>query len=197
MNYPNFFETIEAITLYDELSEFLGAFHEGILHIHYLDVVKNAGHSCPTTAGAYLMAREGLKALYKNNIAKRGHIKVYFKEAKDEGTTGVVANIFSLITGATDTWGFKGLGGDFVRHGLMTFGANIPLHVRLQRVDTGDTIDIAYNPNSIEVDARIRALMPKILKKSATQKEKEIFATLWQARVEKILENFDKVLLYK
>lgn len=197
MNYPNFFETIEAITLYDELSEFLGAFHEGILHVRYLDVVKNAGHSCPTTAGAYLMAREGLKALYKNDIAKRGYIKVYFKEAKDEGTTGVVANIFSLITGATGTWGFKGLGGDFVRHGLMTFGANIPLHVRLQRVDTGDAIDIAYNPNSIEVDARIRVLMPKILKKSATKKEKEIFATLWQARVEKILENFDKVLLYK
>ena len=197
MHYPNFFETVEAITLYDELSDVLGAFNEGILHVNYLDVVKNAGHSCPTIAGAYLMAREGLKVLYKNDIAKRGAIKVYFKEAMEEGTTGVVANIFSLITGATDTWGFKGLGGVFARHGLMSFNATIPLHVRLQRVDTGALVDIAYNPSSIEADARITSLMSKILTKSATPKEKEIFATLWQARVEKILENFDKVILCK
>lgn len=197
MDYPRFFETVEAITLYDELSDVLGAFNEGILQVSYLDVVKNAGHSCPTTAGAYLMAREGLKVLYKNDIAKRGNIKVYFKDAMEEGTTGVIANILSLITGATDAWGFKGLGGAYARHNLMTFSAAIPLHVRLQRVDTGATVDIAYNPSSIESDARIAALIPKIVKKSASKEEKEIFATLWQARVEKILENFDKVLLYK
>lgn len=194
MQYPNFFETIEAITLHDELSEVLGAFDKGILRISYLDVVKNAGHSCPTTAGAYLMAREGLKALYKYDIAKRGNIKVYFKEALEEGTTGVVGNIFSLITGATSKWGFKGLGGKYARTGLMTFSATIPLHVRLQRVDTGAFVDMAYNPNNIEADTQINSLMKKVVSNSALKSEKEMFSTLWQGRVQNILENFDKVI---
>ncbi|WP_228448572.1 hypothetical protein [Sulfurospirillum diekertiae] len=77
MKYPTFFDTIETITLYDPLSEVLGAFEKGEIIFSYLDVVKSAGHSCPTIAGAYLMVREGLKALYPNAIPKRGGIKVF------------------------------------------------------------------------------------------------------------------------
>ncbi|MDD3342332.1 MAG: hypothetical protein PHR87_02020 [Sulfurospirillaceae bacterium] len=197
MQYPHFFETVETIKLKDELSEVLGAFSEGILEISYLDVVKNAGHSCPTTAGAYLMAREGLKELYQGAIAKRGDVKVYFKEAIEEGTTGVSANIFSLITGATDVWGFKGLGNHYIRKNLMFFQADIPLYVRLQRADTGAMIDMAYHPNRIEADVTINALMPKIITENANQEEKKQFMALWQARVQNILENFDKVIDYK
>ena len=69
MKYPEFFERVESITLKDPLAEFLGAFEEGIISFSYLDAVKSAGHSCPTIAGAYLMAREGLKALYKDDYS--------------------------------------------------------------------------------------------------------------------------------
>ena len=60
MNYPSFFDRVEPISLQDPLSNFLGAFVDGKLDITYLDCVKLAGHSCPTVAGAYLMACKGL-----------------------------------------------------------------------------------------------------------------------------------------
>ncbi len=195
MKYPDFFETIKPIKLKDELSEVLGAFEGGVIHFTYLDVVKSAGHSCPTIAGAYLMVREGLKALYGEALPQRGDIKVLFKEDILNGTTGVVANVFSLITGATSNWGFKGLNGAYDRRFLMFFNADIPLHVRLQRNDTGTAIDIAYNPSSILPDPQMQPLMQKVLAGVTSVEEKELFGLLWQTRVRKILENFDKVIL--
>ena len=197
MHYPYFFDHIEEIVLKDTLSEVLGAFEGGLITFNYLDIVKNAGHSCPTIAGAYLMAREGLKALYGNEIPQRGAVKVFFKEELLDGTTGVVANVFSLITGATSEWGFKGLGGRFDRRFLMFFNANIPLHVRLQRVDNGSFVDIAYNPNSVPSHPEIQQLMVKVLSGVINEEENDIFRAIWQERVRKILENFDKVITIK
>lgn len=197
MKYPDFFDTVETINIQDSLSKVLGAFEKGLISFSYLDVVKSAGHSCPTIAGAYLMAREGLKALYGEALPQRGEIKVLFKEDIQSGTTGVVANVFSLITGATSDWGFKGLNGAYDRRFLMFFNADIPLHVRLQRIDTGITVDIAYNPSSILPDPQMQALMQKVLADVANTEEKELFGLLWQTRVRKILENFDKVILLK
>lgn len=51
MAHPSFFDTIEPIALRDELSAFLGATDDGVVAFSYLDVVKAAGHSCPTVAG--------------------------------------------------------------------------------------------------------------------------------------------------
>jgi len=48
MKYPEFFDKIETVELYDDLSEFLGAFEDGKVVVSYLDCVKLAGHSCPT-----------------------------------------------------------------------------------------------------------------------------------------------------
>lgn len=197
MNYPTFFETIESITLYDPLSDVLGAFEDGKITFSYLDVVKSAGHSCPTMAGAYLMIREGLKALYPKSLPERGALKVFFKERQEEGTTGVIANAFSLITGATENWGFKGLGGNYVRKDLMEFSRDIPFQVRIMRMDTEAQVDISYNLASIEIDPLMQPLMKKILTGVLNQEEKATFKELWQARVAKILENFDKVITIK
>lgn len=196
MKYPEFFEQVEAITLKDPLAEFLGAFEEGVIRFNYLDVVKSAGHSCPTIAGAYLMVREGLKALYKDEIPMRGGIKVFFKEGVEEGTTGVIANVFSLITGATATTGFKGLNGQFDRRNLLFFNESLSLHVKMQRVDTLHSVEMSYNPSSILPDARMNALMPKLFR-DANPEERALFGVLWQERVRNILENCDKVLLLK
>ena len=69
MHYPSFFDTTESINLKDPLAEVLGAFEDGSFSLTYADIVKAAGHSCPTVAGAFLMAREGLKRLYPNTPA--------------------------------------------------------------------------------------------------------------------------------
>lgn len=197
MQYPEFYDRIEGIDLYDSLAEALGAFENGRVHFSYLDVVKSAGHSCPTIAGAYLMVREGLKALYGDEIPSRGNIKVFFKEAQAEGTTGVIANVFSLITGATDVWGFKGINGAYNRTGLMAYHAEIACAVRMQRLDTMQCVDITYNPNIIETEASLSTLMQKFFQHTLSTSEKVTFQMLWQQRVAKILENFDKVIIIK
>ena len=195
MRYPEFFDRVKSIKLKDELSEFLGTFEEGIVEFTYLDIVKSAGHSCPTVAGAYLCALRGLEELYQDEIPKRGEIFVSFKEDIQDGVAGVIANVFTQITGATDISGFKGIGGNFVRHDLMKFNAEISSSVKLQRLDTGKSVEVTYNPSSIPGNPLQQELMQKIMQKVATKDEKIAFGKLWQNRVENILENIDKVIV--
>ncbi len=112
MTTPDFFNDVAPIVIYDPLSELLGAASNGIIDYTYRDVVKLAGHSCPTVAGAFLMVQEGLKALYGGETPVRGEIKVLMKGKLGDGVVGVIANVASMITGATDIGGFHGLGGE-------------------------------------------------------------------------------------
>ena len=125
MSYPQFFDTVESIKVQDPLAQILGVFPDGVYEITYLDVVKAAGHSCPTVSGAYIMASEAIKVLYPDTRAVRGNIKVEFAESLEEGVAGVIGNVISHITGATDKSGFKGLGGKFARHSLMFYNSDI------------------------------------------------------------------------
>ncbi len=61
MNYPKFFDDIEPIRLRDELSNFLGTFEDGVIEFSYLDVVKSAGHSCPTVGRGISCHKRGTK----------------------------------------------------------------------------------------------------------------------------------------
>jgi formylmethanofuran dehydrogenase subunit E len=194
MNYPSFYDTIEKITLQDELSSFLGAFENGIIEFSYLDVVKCAGHSCPTVLGAYLMTLEGLKALYKDELPKRGEIKVEFAQNAKEGVAGVIANVISNITGATSTQGFKGIAGNFDRRHLMFFEAAIEGSVKFTRRDTKQSVEVVYNPSAIEPDINMPTLMQKSIAKTATKEEQEEFGRLWQERVERIALNISSVI---
>ena len=198
MTYPDFFNTIETIKLQDSLANFLGTFEDGLVEFSYLDIVKSAGHSCPTVAGAYLMALEGLKALYPNNeIAQRGKIHLSFKEDASEGVAGVIANVLTQITGATETSGFKGIGGNFVRHDLISFNADISSSIKLQRLDNGNCVEVIYNSSSIQGNPLQQELMQKIMQGVATPEEKISFGKLWQERVESIFANIDKVITVK
>ena len=192
MNYPTFFNEVETITLRDPLSQVLGAFEGGEITFHYLDVVKSAGHSCPTVAGAYLMTLKALKALYPHETAIRGEIKVAFKESMEEGVAGVIGNVISQITGATDKSGFKGLNGKFARHSLMDFGAEITSSARFTRVDTNASVDVFYNPNVVPPLPDMQPLMQKVMSGSAEAEDIKAFGIFWQERVERILiENVD------
>ena len=195
MNYPSFFDEVVTIELVDPLSNVLGTFDNGEITFTYLDIVKAAGHSCPSVSGAYLMTYKALKALYKDEIPVRGMIDVSFKESLDEGVAGVIGNVVTHITGATDKSGFKGLNQKFARHDLMHFDANIASSARFTRVDNGVSVDLFYDPSSIQVDPKIQPLMQLILQNKATQDEIKEFGVLWQERVRKILlENMDEVI---
>lgn len=194
MKYPQFFDKIKTIKLKDNLALFLGAIDDGIIEFSYLDIVKSAGHSCPTVAGAYLCAMEGLSKLYKDELPIRGDIEVYFKDDIKDGVTGVIANIFSQITGATKDSGFKGINNNFRRDNLLFLNSDIKSSVKLKRIDTNDIVEIIYNPSSIEIKKEQQELMQKIISKNATDDENKLFATLWQNRVKSIFENQDKVI---
>ena len=187
MNYPQFFDRVETITLLDPLSRVLGSFTDGKITFTYKEIVKLAGHSCPTVGGAYLMTVRALEVLYPEGLPVRGHIKVAFKEDEQDGVAGVIANVISDITGATETSGFKGLNGNFARHSLMSFNADIESSARFTRTDTGESVDAYYNPNVVMPNPKMQSLMQKVMMQSATEEEINEFGVLWQERVEKIL----------
>jgi len=195
MKYPEFFDGIETIKLRDELSAFLGTLVDGVVEFSYLDIVKAAGHSCPTVAGAYLMTRVALNTLYPDQLPVRGGIFVSFKDNSEEGVAGVIANVVTQITGATATSGFKGIGGNFVRHGLMTFEAGINSDARFKRLDTGVTVDVTYDPSGVPGNPRQQQIMQRIGQGVATPQDKADFGVMWQQRVAAIFDNSDSVIL--
>jgi len=194
MSYPKFYDEVESIKVKDPLSKALGAYENGEYEFSYIDVVKSAGHSCPTVAGAYIITLEALKALYPNERAVRGNIKVEFEEAMEDGVAGVIANVISQITGATDKSGFKGLQGKFARHSLMSFNSDINASARFTRVDTNKSVNVTYNPSSILPNPDMQTLMQKMMQGSATGDEVKEFGALWQDRVKRIFENLDEVV---
>lgn len=197
MKYPDFYHQIPTIQLQDDLAEFLGAFEQGIVEFSYLDSVKAAGHSCPAVLGAYLMTLQGVKALYQNELAKRGDILVEFAENANEGVAGVIANVITNITGATVNLGFKGLAGRFDRRHLMHFDCDILGNVKFTRRDTGAAVEVFYDASSISADENMPELMQVCLQGRASSKQQEAFTVLWQQRVANIAENIETVVTVK
>ena len=187
MRFPDFFDAAPRITVRDPLARFLGAAEDGVIEYTYADVVKLAGHSCPTVASAYLMTRGALRALYADGLPERGGIRVDLRGDRPEGVTGVVANVASFLTGATQDTGFKGIGGRFDRRNLLFFGVDIPGQIRFTRVDTGAAATASARLDRVPADPRIVALMPRCVAGTATADEAELFRSLWQDRVRTLL----------
>jgi hypothetical protein len=197
MTYPKFYDEAPTVTLFDPLSDILGSFDEGMVKFKYIHVVKAAGHSCPTVSGAYLMCIKALEALYPDSTPVRGEIDVSFQEDLEDGVAGVIANVITQITGATDKSGFKGLGGKFARHSLMHFNADIKSSARFMRTDTKEAVDVFYDPSCVPAHPDQMPLMQKIMQGAASKDEKKRFGELWQMRVEKILchsDDFDTLI---
>ncbi|NOZ89718.1 MAG: hypothetical protein GXO60_00370 [Epsilonproteobacteria bacterium] len=192
MEYQSFFDEIDKIVLVDELAEFLGVNSDGIIEISYLDIVKTAGHSCGTVAGAYLMALLGLKALFEDELPKRGEIKVELKKAPTQENTGVVGCVLSNITGATTDYGFGGIPtGEFNRRDLLFYEADIDSDVRFTRLDTQKSIGVNYHPHKVVNPMKI---LMSAIGENATPEDKESFPIRFQEMVKTVFENKDTVI---
>ena len=187
MTYPSFFDEVDSILLYDPLADFLGAIEAGETEIRYIDAVKFAGHSCPTVAGAYLMAKLGLEYLFPDALPIRGEIEVSIKGAKAEGVNGVIGNLIAYICGVSDEAGFKGIGGKFNRSGKLHYGADIEGEVRLKIASGDKKVDLSYDPSVVPPNPQMKELMQKLLSGNASIEDRKNFQRIWQERVEKIL----------
>ena len=188
MAFPSFFSEVLPIAVHDRLAEFLGAADGGIIEYRYADVVKLAGHSCPTVAGAYLLTSRALAALYPDELPERGGIQVDFREAQEDGVAGVMATVIGLVTGAAGAGGFKGIAGHFSRRHLLNFEEiDLPGDIGFTRRDSGQRVTAALHLEHVAPDPRTGPLLQRLLAGERDPVVAEVFATLWQDRVRRIL----------
>lgn len=193
MAFPSFFSEVQPIIVRDRLAAFLGAADGGVIEYRYADAVKLAGHSCPTVAGAWLLTSLALAALYPDELPERGEIRVDFRENQADGVNGVLAAVIGLITGAAGDGGFKGIAGNFSRRQLLRFDdATLDQGIRFWRQDNGNGVVGTLHLEHVAPDPRVGALLQKLLAGDRDPVVAEVFATLWQDRVRRILiDHFD------
>jgi len=189
MTFPPFFAQAPHLRVRDPLAAFLGASEDGVLDYGYEDVVRLAGHSCPTVAGAYLMLIAGLSYLYDEELPERGGIDVYMRGEAEQGTTGVLASVATLLTGAAAETGFGGVGPAkrFARRGLLHFGSDIEGVIALRRRDSGAGVLLDIDTGAVPHAAGMDVVMPAAIGGAADAGGLATFGTLWQDRVRRML----------
>lgn len=188
MAHPAFFDDVPHLLMVDPLAQFLGASDDGLVDFSYFDAVKLAGHSCPTVAAAYWMSCLALRALFGDELPERGAVRVEFRDAQASKVTGVVANVVSLLTGASGDGGFKGLGnGRFARRDLLAFATDIPLDLRFRRVSNGVCVDVAAHLQHVAAPPEMHDLLQRCVRGEASADEQARLGALWQERVRRIL----------
>ena len=191
MNFPDFYDQAPVVRTADPFAAMLGAATDGVLEYHYADAVRLAGHSCPTVAGAFLMGRAALAALYPDEPAERGAISVRMPAPESEGTTGVVAQVLTLLTGAAGDNGFYGIQGRFKRRGLLSFAAQREGEaIVFRRLDSGASVSVSLDVSLVPGDPAQGARMAAILQDRADAQQRADFAHAWQDRVRRLLTDF-------
>lgn len=185
--FADFVADAPSVLVHDALAEFLGAAHDGLIEYRYEDAVRLAGHSCPTVAAAFLMTRAALKRLYGAGLPERGEIRVDCRERRDAGVAGVQAAVATLLTGAAEEGGFRGLAGRFGRRHLLHFGQAVTGDFRYTRLDNGTAVEVSARLDRVPGDPRIGELLPLCLSDQGTRQDAEEFRRLWQDRVRRLL----------
>jgi formylmethanofuran dehydrogenase subunit E len=191
MDFPDFYDQAPVVRTHDPFAAMLGAAHDGVLEYHYVDAVRLAGHSCPTVAGAFLIGRAALAALYPDELAERGAIAIHMPAPESEGTTGVVAQVLTLLTGAASVNGFHGIQGQFKRRGLLSFADHREGEaITFKRRDTGASVAVTLDVSPVPGDPAQGARMAAILQNTADDSQRTDFANAWQDRVRRLLLEF-------
>ena len=189
---------VEPIRIRDPVAEALAVVEPGEpLVVSYRDVVKTAGHSCPTAAGAYRIAQRGLAAMYPDGSPVRGDVEVTAGGPKDDPAYGVMARLVSYVTGAAEADGFGGLaGGHGGRRDLLHFdglddvGPGEPTF-EFRRTDTGATVRITYHVGDVPDAGPATRYLPKLIDGTASDEQRAAFAEAWHGRVERVLTDDD------
>ena len=191
MKFPEFYELAPVVPTRDPFAEMLGATEDGLMEYSYVDVVRLAGHSCPTVAGAFLIGRAALAALYPEGPAERGAIGVHMPAPEHEGTTGVMAQVLTLITGAAADNGFHGIQGRFRRKGLLSFAEQREGEaIIFSRLDTSTKVAVELDVSLVPGDPAQGGRLMAILQDQADAAQRGAFADAWQARVRRLLLEF-------
>lgn len=194
--FRDFFAEVKPLVVKEPLAQTLGALTgEGTFTYRFTDLVKLAGHACPTMAGSWLSCRAGLRALYGDELPVRGQIAVTVFGDPDEGTYGVMGQAFMLLTGAAPATGFKGLGPLFKRKDLLTYSREKPdpqaMCFEFRRTDTGAAALVKFSPRQIpfpaEKSRRMGELMEKVVWEAARPEEAAEFSNLWMEKVRMML----------
>jgi hypothetical protein len=169
------------ISVYEPFSDFLlGTEEEKRFDLTLLDIVRFAGHACPSMVGAFLISQRVIKELFPDGVCVRGEIEIDIPSAVTQGATGPISNVFGFIFGAWGETGFGGLKNQFVRRGLMRYSVpDVPAGAfRFRNVKTGACMDVFYNPNLAPLDSQ----------------DQEPFQLQWRRKIKSILEHQDAVL---
>ena len=188
MSFPDFYKDAPVVRTRDPLARLLGASSDGELDYCYADAVRLAGHSCPTVAGAFLTGRAALAALYPGVPAERGGVTVRMPAPCDEGVTGVIGQVLTLLTGAAAENGFHGLGRRHRRSGLLSYASQREGEaIVFARTDTGARIAVSLDLRSVPASPQQGALLGAALQNPDDQAAAAAFADAWQARVRCLL----------
>ncbi|MFC6718835.1 FmdE family protein [Natrialbaceae archaeon GCM10025810] len=190
-NWTVDYDDIEPIRVRDPVAEALAVLEPGEPFVlTYEDVVTIAGHSCPTTAGAYRIAKAGLEALYPDDLPVRGDVAVTAGGPRDDPAYGVTSRVISYVTGAAGEDGFGGLaGGHGDRRDLLRFGAIgvDGIAYEFARTDTGESVRVTYRVEEVPTGGPATSNLPKLVDGTATEEERTAFAEDWHGRVRAIL----------
>lgn len=195
--FRDFFSKVKPLRFREPLAEALGAFKEGdiILEYSFSETVKMAGHACPTVAGAYLSCQKALEKLYPGEVPVRGDITITIHGEQDEGVYGVTGQVFSFLTGAAPSSGFRGLGPKFRRKDLLRFVPEKPephaMCFDFRRLDNGKAVRVMLDHSKIPASgpeaARTGELMERVLWDAASAAERREFQDLWIGKVMSML----------
>lgn len=184
---------VEPIRLRDPAAEALAVLDpDAPFVITYADVVKAAGHSCPTTAGAYRIVKAGLEALYPGDEPPvRGDVAVLSGGPPDDPAYGVTARLISYVTGAAGADGFAGLADGYGgRTDLLTYGAIATDGIAFEftRIDTDETVRVTYHVADVPSGGPATSHLPNLIDGTATDDERAAFRDAWHDRVGAILQ---------
>ncbi|MXR20914.1 hypothetical protein [Halobacterium bonnevillei] len=185
----------DPIRIRDPVAEALGVLDSGDpFVVSYEDVVKAAGHSCPTASGAFRIAQLGLDALYPDDRPVRSEVEVHAAGPREDATYGVMGRLVSYVTGAAQEDGFGGLaGGIGDRRDLLQFDAFEPETpaptFRFRRTDTGKTVQVTYHVSEVPDGGPALGALQQILDGSATAEQRDAFSDAWHGRVRAVLSD--------
>jgi hypothetical protein len=189
------YEDVDPIRIRDPVAEALTVLEPGKpFVISYADVVKEAGHSCPTASGAFRITQLGLAELYPDEYPVRSDIEVTTGGPKSDATYGVMSRIISYVTGAAGEDGFGGLAGGYGdRKHHLHFGdadAAEPTFT-FHRTDTDAAVQVTYHVGDVPSAGPATQYLEKLIDGSATTEERTAFSEDWHGRVRTVLTDDD------